>query len=58
MEKILMAVLKIPDLFDPEIENYFECTSCGCHIFYNKVPLNDEGWTFACSNCGKVYTSL
>jgi len=60
MEKILVAVRKISDLKDgAEVEYFFECIDCGTHLFYNKVPRNDEeGWTFNCANCGKTYTSL
>jgi predicted RNA-binding Zn-ribbon protein involved in translation (DUF1610 family) len=57
MEKILVAVRKISDLKNPEIGNYFECTSCGGHLFYCE-DTDENGWTFNCSNCGKVYTHL
>jgi len=60
MEKILVAVRKISDLKeDAEVENFFQCVSCGSYLFYVEVPLNDEkGYTFFCGACGKSYPGL
>ena len=59
-DKILIVVKKISDLKeDAEVENFFECTDCGNHIFYIKIPLTDEeGWIFICAICGKVFPGL